>query len=125
MTWLEVLGYIFVVVIGIRIVYHSLNWLIYYCNVRTHSDWLKQTQYESSKYCIARGWFKSEVFKCGLVSGRITTVLPHPIPRDIDFKCRVTVHYNLISMFLVLTRVNKFEVIGHVPSGSNLSYGGD
>eukprot|EP01084_Bolivina_argentea_P145493 255003_1 len=122
---IKILGYIFTGVIAIRTVSHSFNWVIYDSTVRSHSDWLKQTQHESNQYSIARGWFRSEVFKYGLVSGRITTVLPHPIPRDIDFKCRVTVHYNLISMFLVLTRVNKFEVIGHVPSGSNLSYGGD
>lgn len=104
-----------------------LNYLLHHRNVQGNSQWLSETQHESSHYTIFNGCFNSQIINYvgfPFVRGYITTILPEPIPRDTDFKIRILVHYDILGIMRP-GGVNTFEVIGHLSSESNESYGGD
>jgi len=120
---LSAFGYILISIIVWKLFSRSLNAMLYHCNVRKSSNWLSNVETTTQQYAIYRGTFKSVLYKVG-IEGYIVAVIPHPLPRDKSFTARVMIHYDVIGIHKC-GGINKFEVDGFLPAGSNSGSGGD
>eukprot|EP01084_Bolivina_argentea_P198217 339490_1 len=83
-----------------------------------HSNFLSQTQFESNYYSIYCGHFSSQnSVNSHRLYGKILTILPDPIPREIDFRFNTMIFWDIItdSAWGNGGTVEILETIGFIP----------